>query len=503
MICFKSATKIQSCGVALVLLVFLLFSGCTSESEVHQASYPSESSYAQIETLTNAHTRVVWVQDIGDGSDFAAQGVNLRLMGFDSRDGQGERVILDGPANYAKPLITPRGNRVVYTDRTQDAVMIINWDGSDPVRVASGYAMTLWMDSKTGHEWVYFGTELTSDRAPSRHRIERMRLDDHSVKELVWSQTPVTEDNFQISIDGKLAGGTFPWPHAGVAELPDKGWQRLARGCWPSISPNDQYLFWVFDGAHRNLTIQKYDTDSRWQVSINTAPGIDGFEVYHPRWSNHPRFMTMTGPYTVGGGGNKIRGGGKEVSVHIGRFSEDYRSIEAWVRLTGDGWADFYPDVWIESGLQLTLAHEEKTENGLATGAQARTVEPFPEAAKPEADEEKGTGRVFRPSLKVKARLVEASAIPTVEAIAPYDRALVANKYVVEEVISGDDAPQEIMVAHWVIREGRALDNAQRTKGEIFYLTLEPYEDRPELEGERLSMDSDEFAIPLYYDVQR
>ena len=58
--------------------------------------------------------RIVWVQDMGDGRDVFAQGGNLRLMGLDTGDGQGERVILGTVGNYAKPLITPLGDRVVY-----------------------------------------------------------------------------------------------------------------------------------------------------------------------------------------------------------------------------------------------------------------------------------------------------------------------------------------------------------------------------------------------------
>ena len=42
------------------------------------------------------------------------------------------------------------------------------------------------------------------------------------------------------------------------------------------------------------------ERDERWRVNINNAPGIDGYEVYHPRWANHPRFLTITGPYTAG-----------------------------------------------------------------------------------------------------------------------------------------------------------------------------------------------------------
>lgn len=45
--------------------------------------------------------------------------------------------------------------------------------------------------------------------------------------------------------------------------------------------------------------------------------------MYHPRWNNHVRFMTMTGPYINGEGGNKIGGGGKKVEIYLGRFSVD------------------------------------------------------------------------------------------------------------------------------------------------------------------------------------
>jgi predicted small lipoprotein YifL len=46
---------------------------------------------ADVRALTGAHTRVVWVQS--DGTDPRAQGEELVLMGLDTDDGLGERVI--------------------------------------------------------------------------------------------------------------------------------------------------------------------------------------------------------------------------------------------------------------------------------------------------------------------------------------------------------------------------------------------------------------------------
>ncbi len=72
------------------------------------------------------------------------------------------------------------------------------------------------------------------------------------------------------------------------------------------------------------------------------APGVDGHDVYHPRWSNYRRLFVMTGPYTITGkGANPIYGGGEQVDVHVGRFFEDLKAVEDWARVTASGQADF------------------------------------------------------------------------------------------------------------------------------------------------------------------
>ena len=100
-------------------------------------------------------------------------------------------------------------------------------------------------------------------------------------------------------------------------------------------------------------------------MPINEAPGIDGYEVYHPRWSNHARFMVMTGPYVIRAGGNRIRGGGNKVEVHLGKFTSDFDAIEGWVRISHNDKADFFPDVWIEGGEKTSTGlRAEHVENG-------------------------------------------------------------------------------------------------------------------------------------------
>jgi hypothetical protein len=96
--------------------------------------------------------------------------------------------------------------------------------------------------------------------------------------------------------------------------------------------------------------------------------------------------------------------------------------------------------------------------------------------------------------------LKSSPPVPSPESIRPYTRALAAAAYEVEQVVSGQDPGREILVAHWVIADGRVMTGAARRVGEVFQMTLAQYDDRPELEGERLVMDS-RAALPLFFDT--
>ncbi len=434
----------------------------------------------ELRSLTGARTRVVWTQDIADGTDILSAGDRLVLMGYDTDDGLGERPILATPANYAKPMITPSGNRVVFSDHQQKSAFVLNWDGSGLRRLADGFALAAWIDPETKIEWVYMGTDEAPTRAPSYRNVTRYQIDRPDVKELVWDKKPVNPNSFQLSADGRLAGGLFPWPRAGVAELPNGSWRRLGRGCWTALAGGSSSLFWYFDGAHRNLTMVDIERDERWQVNINNAPGIEGFEIYHPRWSNHPRFLAMTGPYTVGDDANKVRGGGEQVEIYLGRFAADFASVEKWVRVTSNGRADFYPDAWIDPA--------EQPAADVVRDVSRRSESP-------------STTEAPSDRLVVEARVASSAPIPTPESVLPYRRALLVNEYEVVRVLAGTYEEEKLLVAHWVIRDGQVLGTAVREQGAIVRMTLEAYDEHEELEGERLVMDSDAFDLRLYYDV--
>jgi hypothetical protein len=444
-----------------------------------------EGPGAEVRALTGARTRAVWVQ--GDGSDPRAAGDQLVLMGFDSHDGKGERVILDTRSSYVKPLITPSGNRVVFSSRPvpgPSEVFVVNFDGSGLRTLASGVALDVWANPEDDTEWVYLGTDHHEFHFST---VSRFPIDNPARREVVWNKAPVGLDGFRVSADGTHASGMCPWPDAALVELATGSMTKLGEGCWTSLIDARGLLFWYFDGAHRNLTMVDVETGGRWMVNINHAEGFDGAEVYHPRWTNHPRFLTISGPYNQGGP-NQARTGGAQVEIYAGRFSEDFATVEAWARVTNNSGGDTMPDVWIDlaespyprrPGGPIGPAHLRA---GAGTGA--RTAD---------------TGDTGR--LVVSVRLTRPGPIPTPQEILPYRNALVVNDYEVVDVLEGTYAQPTMPIAQWAIRDSRELAGARRAAGAAFTLTVDRYDARAELEGERLISDRGVSTLPLYYDV--
>lgn len=441
------------------------------------AGAAAEAAQQDLRALAGVHTRVVWVQH--DGRDPFAEGTNLVLMGLDTDDGRGERAIVSQPGSYLKPLLTSRGDRVLVSTHPRHgnpAVHVVNFDGTGWRRFESGTALALWQDPADGGDWVYLGTDHQGGNIGT---VSRVRLDDPSRREVIARGVLVSIDTLQLSPDGRMAGGLFPWPNAGVADVATGTVRRIGEGCWTALNDAGALLFWYFDGAHRNLLMADVRSDRRWTVPINRAPGFENPEVYHPRWTRHPRFMAMTGPYDQGGA-NQVRSGGSQSEIWIGRFNDDYTAIEAWARATNNARGDAFPDVWMD-----------------------RPSSPYPQRASgrigPSAS---AAGSAVDPGrLVVEARIVSTSAIPAPASIAPYRHALVVNGYEIERVIEGDAAGDILAVAQWAIRDSQVLPGAERSVGTVHRLTIERYEAHPELEGERLIQGRGIPDQPLYVEV--
>ncbi len=325
-----------------ILICILFVSACNT---------PASSDADPLEQFSGSHTRVVWIQEQGNGADSFGFGDNFRLMGYDSRDGKKERALLKETQNFYKPIITPDGKKVVVSSRSRHEIYLVDFKKGKKKLLGKGVAIDVWQDPATGKIWVYaVAGDSPENKYFTTHPLIRFPIKKPKKRELVWNKTHLSWSNFDLSRDGKFAGGLFPWPHAGILLFEQDTWKKYGKGCWTALSPDNSAILWIFDGLHRNLNFINPFTAESWTTNINSAAGIGGFEVYHPRWSNHVRYFSMTGPYVEGEGGNKIRGGGHKVEIHMGRFSPDLKSVESWFRVTHNDRADFYPDVWIADG---------------------------------------------------------------------------------------------------------------------------------------------------------
>ncbi|MFC2171158.1 hypothetical protein ACFLU6_00840, partial [Acidobacteriota bacterium] len=437
---------------------------------------------SQIRAMTGAHTRFVWAQDAGEKSDPMGERSEMRLIGFDTDDSLGERPVLSEISNYTKPMLTPKGDRIVFSNRSERTVYVVNWDGSGLQKVADGFAADVWRDPESGVEWVYL---VRNYRKKNTAPCRRVMIDNPKRRQRVWEKLDISYGWFGISADGTRAAAACPWPECGLARLPNLTWKKYGKGCLPDIAPDNSYLFWIFDGPHRNLYLYGEGIAKGRRISINNAPGIEGHEVYHPRWSNHVHFMTMTGPFMVGNAKTRVPAGGKAVEIYLGKFDTQFASIEDWIQITRNDRGDFYPDAWIEGGSESSIPPAVKEAFQIESAGRVADTEPAS-------------------TVVLQGRLQQITVTPEPKLIAPYRRALVVYGYEVEKVFQGRCDEEEILVAHWAIRDGKILPGLQERKaGGSFRLVLERFDDHPQLQSERLIMDTEDYSLPLFYDIEQ
>lgn len=342
--------KFVSFGV-LPALCLLFAIQCNPAVSSAISSVESRSETTTAAKISDSQMRVVWMRDKKTGGkDPFGYDENFVLMGLDNRDDRGEFEILSEIGNYRKPLFTPDGQQIIFSDLASGEIRIVNWDGTGQRTLAKGTALDVWKDPASEDLWVYaVSDKLEVAVLAAGMPIVRFRISNPAVIEPVWGSTQVSIDTYQLTADGKRAACLTPWPNASMMDLEANRIERIGQGCWVSMSPDNSYNMWVFDGPHKNLRMHLWGERFPRKVHVSGAPGVEGFEVYHPRWSNHPRFMTMTGPYKVMGTHNAIGGGGT-AQVYVGRFNEAFTAIEAWTKVTEGDVVDHFPDVWVKGG---------------------------------------------------------------------------------------------------------------------------------------------------------
>lgn len=103
--------------------------------------------------------------------------------------------------------------------------------------------------------------------------------------------------------------------------------------------------------------------------------------------------------------------------------------------------------------------------------------------------------------LRVRGALVEKSSIFLPSELAPYERGLTVFVYDVVEVLDGVYDKEQVYVAHWTVLGRESLPFADVAVGATLELSLELFDENPQLASENLSDDAVvDFSIPYYYD---
>jgi len=285
--------------------------------------------------------KIAWQRDTGSGGDCHGGSSSFKLMGFDTASGS-EFEIISTVGDYTKPLITHDGTRIVFTNRATYKVYVVNWSGGAPTYITDGFASDVWRDPGTGIDWVYVRKGGASEQNP----VYRYQIANPSQGQLVWNATAIGHplyNWFQLSADGTRAADAFPWANCGVCTPFTGNWTRYGGGCWTGMAPDNSYRMWIFDGAHKGVDIYDAGGINKRNVPLAAAAGLVN-EVYHPRWSNHPRFLTMDGPYPNGIGGTTA------AEIWFQRFNSGFTAIDGCVRVTNNSSGDYFPDAWIDPG---------------------------------------------------------------------------------------------------------------------------------------------------------
>ena len=317
-----------------------------------EAAAPSELA-RQVVGLTGGRTKIVWER--GSRDDYGV------LMCFDTAEGK-ERVVLPQGPKVKDPKLAADGTRIFFTAPDQTSY-VVNWDGSGLKQLFKGrfhYIMGVARDA-AGVEWVYVADSQSAEaQADIKNKgiqasddsglaLYRHRLDDLSVKELVWDKVPFNR-RLAISADGTAAFGEFPWPNCGVAQLPNDAFKMIAQGCNANLAPDGSGMFFNLIGDHRHIKLYDRSGGQKSQVAVNTMPGNEKDPkraVWRPRWSNDIRFITVQSADL-----------GPDADISIGRFDEGVTKIEAWVRIADTPDYDADGMAWIETvsplGAKLT-----------------------------------------------------------------------------------------------------------------------------------------------------
>ena len=333
---------LSACTLAVL---FLAVSNAPAAETNNDGAATSAEVAARVLKLTGAETRIVWLRNkqwqTNKGSVDGGGGCSI--MALDT-GGQGERELVPTGELY-NPLISPSGQQVIYTAKTDGKLQIhcVDWNGANSRILGEGFAQWIWREPGTGVQWVYAG-DAAGDNPTF---VERFQFDKPTIRERFY--TGRLSNRFSLSADGTRVVSEFPHPNTGMlytrtGQLDRKNYRT---GCNTYISPDNSYFVTIMDGGHSLVTLYKPD-GSRRDIGV-IPPGLklrmDGTKgcMWNPKWASDARHMVVAGPFK--------NLGPDRADIWLGQFADDFNAIAKWVQVTDNDYMDVFAYVWVDPGL--------------------------------------------------------------------------------------------------------------------------------------------------------
>jgi len=314
-----------------------------------------------------ARTRVAWTTTSVE-EDGETYGV---LMGIDTADGKSRELArAEKGFGWAMPQIRNDG-KYVLVSKNQDGInkgcLAVEWETGEVKKLAEGpysFGLSWWQDPKTERWYIFVGDNDRTSWEESKgatDKIYKAPFDNMGDRTLFWEESNVSVW-WNVSRDGRFAGGAMPFNKMGVANLEDRSYKIHGEGCNGGVSPDNLYLVSFLEGNHRNLRIVEADGSDPRAIRIDTMPLVKGrHPVWLPQWATETRFFTLMGPETGG-----------VSQIHFGRFDKDLTRVERWVQITDSPQASSRSHAWVDPGTLFKVG--EDPEGAIADPVTAEEV---------------------------------------------------------------------------------------------------------------------------------
>ncbi|MBD3243590.1 MAG: hypothetical protein GF331_23575, partial [Chitinivibrionales bacterium] len=277
--------------------------------------------------------KIAWLREVHNTNKFLGWG-EYSLRAYDTRDGI-DRDVLGTTSRMWRVKLSPDGLLIGYD--TQYDTYVVQWDGQGNRKLLGGAQMgCFWYDQNQGTRYAF---------CYKGNSVVRVDIDNTASQQTVYSGEVYT-GYLSISADGSRLGGEWPRCRHGIVDVNSGALTRFWDDeCWSTITPDNTYRFLVFASNHRKWKVFGGPYNVSHELILNEAPGIGGYEVYHPRFAvNDPTIISVTGPYNNGLGGDASM-----AEVLVGKADAGLTQIQTWVYLTDNGVPDYHPSVWVSS----------------------------------------------------------------------------------------------------------------------------------------------------------